>query len=125
MTSFSFSGKMSGFVRPNNEFGFSHKITDFAPLNLTASILKVEGYFISKTKLKECLLCVTINSKEKNVMFLSYDLSHLEINNNCKKQQVFFFLPKVKDTDFELTTFIWNTGKNKLFYDDFEVSIFQ
>ena len=125
MTSFSFSGKMSGFVRPNNEFGFSHKIKNFSPLNLTSSILKVDGYFIAKTKLKECLLCVTVTSKEKNILFLSYDLSHLDINSNCKKQQILFYLPKMKDTDIELTTFIWNTGKNKLFYDDFEVAIFQ
>lgn len=125
LSSFSFSGKMSGFVRPHNDFGFSHRIKKFAPLNLNPSILRVEGYFISKTKLKQCLMCVTVKSNNKDLLFLTYDLSQLKIDSHLNKQQVLFYLPKMKDADFELTTFIWNTGKNKLFYDDFEVAIFQ
>ena len=125
LSSFSFSGNMSGFVRPHNDFGFSHRIKKFAPLNLNSSILRVEGYFMSKSKLKQCLMCVTIKSEDKDILFLTYDLSQLEIDNHFNKQQILFYLPKIKNIDFELTTFIWNTGKNKLFYDDFEVAIFQ
>jgi hypothetical protein len=125
LSTFAFSGQKSGFMKPTNEYGICTKIFNFSRLNMQPSVLKVQAHFFSPRALKECLVCVSIKSKEKDVLFLSSDLSHFTIRNEWSKQELLFNIPKLEEKDYEMRIFIWNTGKNSLFYDNFESIIYQ
>ncbi|MES2516175.1 MAG: glycosyltransferase family 39 protein [Bacteroidota bacterium] len=125
LSSFAFSGQKSGFVNAKNEYGICTKIFSLSRLNMQSSVLKVQAQFACPDILKECLVCVSIKSAGKDVLFLSSDLSRFTINKDWSKHEVLFNIPKLDEKDYEMKIFIWNVGKNSLFYDDFETIIYQ
>jgi hypothetical protein len=125
LSSFSFSGKRAGFVFENTEWGFAHKIINSKNLEFNHSTLLVKTMFNLTTVPNECLLCVSIKNNGNDLLFLAEDFGK-KLKPNCWTQQEFVFLiPKLPAGNNEVTTFIWNTGKNKLFYDNFEIAVYQ
>lgn len=124
LSSFCFSGKKAGFVDPLNEYGFSHKINNLKILNQRQAFLKINSMFYSEKQLNEMLFCVSIKSNGKDILFLANDLSKTIVQGNWSKQNILFSIPKIEEKDFEIGIFIWNKGRNKVYYDDFEISIY-
>lgn len=119
-----FSGEKSGYSNQDNQYGFSENIPHLNQLNQTHSILKVNSYFFSQKPLKDLMLCVSIKSEGKDVIFLANEFSqHIPLNLWTKKDFI-FYLPQVKEKNYELSVFLWNRGKNEIFYDDFDLTIY-
>lgn len=54
-----------------------------------------------------------------------YELSRiLKSKNKWEEVNLLFQLPKVKNEDYELSIYIWNTGRNNLFIDDFGFELY-
>lgn len=124
ISTFCFSGKKAAYMDSLNENGISYQISDFKPLNQKSSILKIESMFYSEKILKELLLCVSINSNGKDILYLSNDLSNVIDEGYWHKQNLLFSLPKIDEKEFIISIFIWNKGRNKAYYDDFKISIY-
>ncbi|MES2761255.1 MAG: glycosyltransferase family 39 protein [Bacteroidota bacterium] len=125
LSSFAYSGKRSGYMDKKNEYGVCTKIINFSPLNKHTSILKVNTQFSSPDELKECFVCVSITSKDKEILFSANDISHFTITKEWSRHVLLFNIPKIEETEYLMKIFVWNKGKNKLFYDDFETLIYQ
>lgn len=125
LSNFSFSYKKSGFVDVDQEFGFTYKLQNTTLLNKKSTLLKIQSFFNSEKPLNECLICVSIKNNEKDLYFFSNNLKYFDISNKWQKKQFIFNIPVMNENVTEFTIFIWNTGKNKLFYDDFEIELFQ
>ena len=124
LSTFCFSGKKAGFVDALNEYGFTHRITNLKTLYQRKKILNVNAIFYSEKQLNELLLCVSIKSDEKDILFLSNDISKTIVQSQWNKQNILFSLPKIEEKEIEISIFIWNKGRNKVYYDDFDISIY-
>ena len=120
-----FSGKKAGFVSATMEYGFTHKIYDLKALTQQPSVLLVKSMLAYKDTLNELLLCVSITHNNKDIVFLANDLSKQLKTPLWTQQESIFEIPKIDDKDFELKVFIWNRGKNLVYYDDFDVIVYQ
>lgn len=125
LNNFCFSGKKSGFVDANQEFGFTFKFQNASLLNKSPSFLKFQSFFNSESPLNECLICVSIKNKEKDLYFFSNNLKYFDISNKWTKKQFIFSIPIINENITDFNIFIWNIGKNKLYYDDIEIELFQ
>jgi len=125
LSSFCFSGKKSGFINANCEYGFCTWIANHPALNRQSSVLKVQAQFASPESVRECLVCVSIKSKEEDILFLANDISHFDINEKWSKHAFLFDIPKIEEKEYEMKIFVWNIKKSRLFYDDFEIIIYQ
>jgi len=125
LTDVCYLGKKAGFVLPTAEWGFNYSIKNLKYLNIAPSLLKVKTFFRSNVELQECLLCVSIKSGDKDILFSANDLKYFNINENWNTREFVFNLPKIVETQYTLSVFIWNKGKNTLYYDDFEIKVFQ
>ena len=113
------------FERLNDE-----NITDLLLLYKDAfhedrSILKIKAFFTSKVNLEECLLCVSIKSGDKDILFSVNNLQYFNINENWNGKEFIFNLPKISEKESTLAVVIWNRGKNTLNFDDFEIKVIQ
>ncbi|MCD6018612.1 MAG: hypothetical protein K0S53_1733 [Bacteroidetes bacterium] len=120
-----FSDKKSGIVRADMDYGLSFKSNNVFCLNDGASVLKIKSHFGSDAPLNECLICVSIDCKGKNILFLANDLKNLIKTGTWDEQEVLFNLPRIEEKEFEFSVFIWNKGKNTLYYEDFGFFIYQ
>lgn len=120
-----FSGKKSGFVLPKQEYGFTHTINNLEQRSADGADLLVKSVFLTPAQpLNEALLCVSIDEGGKNVYFNVSKLDARIKDTLWHKEEFLFHLPKHSSTDSKISVFIWNKGKNTLFYDDFEISIY-
>lgn len=110
---------------PDTEWGFNYKIENLQCLNDAPSILKIKAFFTSKVNLEECLLCVSIKSGDKDILFSVNNLQYFNINENWNGKEFIFNLPKISEKESTLAVVIWNRGKNTLNFDDFEIKVFQ
>ncbi len=133
-THFSNTNSVSDFTNKKNtigkadsltEYAITHHIKNISILNTSEQILKISANYFFKENLKSCLLCVSIKTNGKDVVFLTKDLSkeNLKINEWITHETV-FSLPQVTEPNTEIGIFIWNTGKNNLYYDDIDYSIY-
>jgi len=52
-------------------------------------------------------------------------LQYFNIGNNWSSKELIFNIPKIDEQQSVLSVVIWNRGKNTLYYDDFEIEVFQ
>ena len=123
--SIAYSGKKSGFVPPEKKFGITYKTIDLPLLKKQKTLLYVKSHFLKIEDLSNCQLAVSITENGKSIYFKSHDLSNMiKTYNNWEEHSLIFNLPKVNSDDYEFAVFIWNQGKNQLFYDDFGYHIY-
>ena len=85
----------------------------------------MKSHFLKIEDLSNCQLAVSITENGKSIYFKSHDLSNMiKTYNNWEEHSLIFNLPKVNSDDYEFAVFIWNQGKNQLFYDDFGYHIY-
>ena len=121
---FSYSGLFSGHLLPEHEFGLTFKTKDLSLLTGGSSTLLMTSYFLSKN-VANCELVTSIQMNGQNVYYKSYNLKTLlKDQNNWEKVSLLFQLPALPEKDYELAVFLWNTGKNELFYDNFTITIY-
>jgi hypothetical protein len=119
-----YSGKKSGVVKPDNEYGFTYRANNITALNHKESILIVKSMFLADQKLNDLLLCITVRTHNKEILFSANNIDSRINSNKWNEREFMFSLPKIDEKDFELSIFIWNRGKNTVFYDNFELTIY-
>ena len=72
-----------------------------------SSILKIKAFFTSKVNLEECLLCVSIKSGDKDILFSVNNLQYFNINENWNGKEFIFNLPKISEKESTLAVVIW------------------
>ncbi|MES2566640.1 MAG: glycosyltransferase family 39 protein [Bacteroidota bacterium] len=120
-----FSGKKSGIVKQNAEYGLGFKSNDMNYMNEGSSILRIHSLFGSDLALNECAFCVNVESKGESILFMTCDLKNFIKAKTWRNQDILFKLPQIEEKEFVLSAFIWNRGKNTLYYDNFEITVYQ
>ena len=114
-----------GFVDSLNEYGLTHYIRHVTCLNSAKRLLKISANYFIKKPLTECLICVSIKSKGKELKFLAQNIGkHKMAVGHWQKVVALFSVPLLTEPDIELDVFIWNVSKNNLYYNTIEYTIY-
>lgn len=125
LTDEAYSGKKAGRIESAQEWASSWAIKNDPLLNQKSINVVVEGCFNAKApQLKELLICVSIDSNGKNLVFQAVDLASKVSVGSWSKQEAVFSVPKVTEQNCEMKVFVWNKGKNDFLYDDITISIY-
>jgi len=125
LSDLAFSGKKSCLIKSDIEWSFGYKINSLKSMNTNSATMVVKGEFYAEVSPKDLLVCVSIKSGSKDILFQASDVaSDLKLNSWNKKELV-FQLPKVNESNFEMIVFIWNRAKSTAYLDDFEINIYQ
>ena len=123
-TTISFSGNKSGMLTKNEEYGITYKTKELPSITNKSRILLFSSNFFYET-LNDCKIVVSISENGQNTYYKTYNLNDIiQHQKKWEKVDLLFQLPQVKSNDYEFSLFIWNTGKNDLFIDDFGFKIF-
>ena len=121
---FHHSGNKSGYLSNDMTYGLAYKTKDLKAITEKNRILFCSAYF-QKDTLNDCEIVVSINSKEQNLFYKSFNLKEiLKERNIWEKADFLFQIPRIDCDDYEFGIFIWNTGKNNLYVDDFTFNIY-
>jgi len=120
---YAFTGALSGHLTPDIVYGLTYKTKHLPELKNNSRTLFFSSYFLKDTVIN-CEIVVSINANGQNIYYKSYNLKNLiKQFGEWKQVSLLFQLPKIQSDDYEFAIFIWNTGKSKLYYDDFGFSI--
>lgn len=119
------NGKNSGLLTAKNEYGITLRIKDPRILTGAGRLLFFRGYFLRQQPVNECLVVVAFTSAGKTLYYNSYDLKDfIRFYKTWHQVDLFFQLPEIENQQGELSVYLWNTGRNEVFYDDVSVSIY-
>ncbi len=120
-----FSGVKSGILTTEKEYGLTYKSSHLPVITSKSCILVFSAYFWFEKQMNDCDIVVSINDNSKNIYYKRNNIKNLLIEtNNWNKVELLFQLPQLKSKDYEFSIFIWNTGKNNLFTDDFSLKFY-
>ncbi len=121
----SYNGRAPGFVNNNQEFGLTYKLTNADTFRDSSRLVLFKGYFLRKKDLTGCSIIASVTSGDKSLFYNGYELQDLiPKTNQWQEVNLFFQIPKIEKKDYKLELYIWNKGRNTLYYDDTEVSIY-
>lgn len=121
----SYNGRASGFVNNTQEFGLTYKLINPDMFRDSSRLVLFKGYFLRKKDLTECSIVASVTSGDKSLFYNAYVLQDLITKSNqWQEVNLFFQIPKVEKKDYKLELYIWNKGRNTLYYDDTEVRIY-
>lgn len=115
-------GNFKAVMDSATEYGYTLQLNDLKALNTKASLLHVSTCFKSADPPKDLLLCVSLKSGGKDLLFSARPMR--ADAGDWKTCVYLLSLPKVPEGPSELKIFIWNRGKNNVLYDDFQVTIY-
>jgi hypothetical protein len=114
----------SGLLTEGMEYGPTFKANSPLPLDKKNYLLFLSCSFLH-SEMNDCEMIVAINSGKENLYYKSNNLkSLLKVKNQWEKIELIYQLPKVETNNYELGIYFYNTGKNKIFIDDFNFNIF-
>lgn len=118
------SGGSSGYLNKDMTYGLSFKTKDLKVITEKSRVLLFSAYFLKDT-LNDCEIVVAINSNGQGLYYKSFNLKEIIKNRNTwEKADLFFQLPHIASDDYEFGIYVWNTGKNNLYIDDFTFKIY-
>lgn len=115
-------GNFKAVMDSATEYGYTLQLNDLKALKTKASLLHVSTCFKSADPPKDLLLCVSLKSGGKDLLFSARPMR--ADAGDWKTWVYLLSLPKVSEGPSELKIFIWNRGKNNVLYDDFQVTIY-
>lgn len=120
-----YNGRASGFVNEKQEFGLTYILTNPGMFRDSARLVFFKGQFFRNKDLKGCSIIASVAAGDKSLFYNAYELQDLITKSNqWQEVNLFFRIPKIEEKDFKLKIYIWNQGRNTLYYDDTEVSIY-
>jgi hypothetical protein len=123
-TTYAYSGKNSGHLEPDKEYGLTYNATNIKALSVKSSTLLISAHFYREVDVN-CEVVVTVSVNGQNVRYMSYNLKDLISKvNTWEKVDILAHLPKLEGESNELGVFLWNTGKSNLYMDDFSLKIY-
>ena len=120
-----YEGKPSGFVNKKQEYGLTFTLSKLNIFRDSARLVFFKGSFLRKNDLSGCSIIVSVASRDSSLYYNSYDLQDLITKTNqWQDVSLFFQLPKIRQKDYRLELYIWNQGRNTVYFDDTEVAIY-
>ncbi|MBI9037887.1 MAG: hypothetical protein JEY97_07125 [Bacteroidales bacterium] len=122
----SHSGKNSSYLSGNEKFGIGFTIKQFTELNQSNNILFFNAFILKELNIiNNCIITVTLKSKDETIYYKSFDISKdIKIINKWEEINLFFHLPNPENKNVELKLYVWNKGKNSLFFDDVKIELY-
>jgi len=121
---YSFSGSYSGHLTPDLKHGLAFKTKNLPELSMRSRTLLFHAWFLHDTTVN-CQIVAAISTGGKNIYFEAYNLKNLVKQKGVWEEVYLIYqLPKVKNSEYKFSLFIWNTGKSECYYDDFGFSIY-
>jgi hypothetical protein len=118
------SGTCSGCLTPDDEFGLTYKTGDLNELRDKARLLVCSAWFLHDT-IRDCGIVASLNVNGTNIYYKSYNLKDLlNKKNQWEEINLYYQLPRVESGFYEFALYIWNNGRNRLYYDDFGFSVY-
>jgi len=122
----SLSGKCSAYLSDDEKFGMGFKIKNLNEINENTKILFYNAFILKKSNIiSGCIITVTLKSKDETLYYKSFDVSeNINTINKWEEINLFFQLPKLENKDIELKLYVWNKGKNSLFFDNVKIELY-
>jgi len=121
-----FSGSLSGFLDSTLTYGITFSLVNNPELLSQTRMILFKGMFYAPLSLQKCSIIVQIDINGSKEYYISKNLKSI-INEQKKWVSVnlLFPIPKFDNAgDSELKIYLWNPGKEKLYYDNFEILIY-
>lgn len=115
-------GNYAAVLDSVTEYGFTYSLRDLSVLKQKPSLLKIACRFRSAAPSKDLLLCVSLKSEGRELLFKAFPVK--SIPAEWHDGSFLMPLPEVPEKQSELKIFVWNRGKNNVLYDDFQVTIY-
>ena len=119
-----FSAPNSGLVGRTQKYGLDLKYT-----NLDNSVNDPRYVFITaKVHAKEnneSKIVISITRNGKSLIFKPYKVKlFLRKPDQWNDVTIFYYLPSMAYKNTQISIFIWNPGRDKMFYDDFKATVY-
>ncbi len=120
----SYSGRKSGLLKAEQEFGLTYKTKDLPVLTTKPRVLLFSSQFLQQDS-KNCELVVSVNQEGENIYYKAYDISKLiPIDSTWNEVKLIYQLPQVNSDNYEFAFYLWNTGKKNLICDDVSLNFY-
>ncbi len=119
-------GEHSGYIRQSDDFGISYKVSNPTYLKSKNRYLFIRGQILSEIKeFKETYFVVSIKGNESDLYYNLFDLGAYNTSNkDWNNINLSYHLPQIDEEDYKLSIYIWNKGRNELYYDDIEIIVY-
>jgi len=89
------------------------------------TILRNTQLYTNLDDLRETYIVVSIRAIDNTIYYNLFDMNSFNKKpGEWNRFNLSFQLPQVQSDEFELAIYVWNKGRNELFYDDIEVAIY-
>jgi len=118
------SGIRAHLLDAETEYGITFATTQLPVLQQKSTTLRIAGYFLP-VQLMDVELVIAIREQDKSTYYNSINLKPmLQPTPNWQEINLMYQLPLVQEEEYELTIFLWNTGKGELFVDDLSLRFY-
>lgn len=120
----SYSGKNSGLVDKDSRSSITFESHNLPQLLDSKRKLYFSGYFLHH-KLKNCLLVINLEDNGQRLYYKAFDISDsLKFENKWERIDLQLDLPQIKSKDYQLSVYLYNTGKNEFLVDNFGFQLY-
>lgn len=120
----SYSGRNSGEVSPENEYGLTYTTKDQPLLKTQSRTIRVSSKVLT-SNIKNSEIIVYIKENGKKTYYKANGIQNvIQQNNTWESVEFEYQLPQVYADDYEFVVYVWNKAKDKFYIDDFEVKIY-
>lgn len=122
----SFSGTQSGIFNEDVAFGLTFETKSLKEITTKNRTLVFSSMFFHQLeKVNDLFVVISLKENNNSVYYRVANLSEFfKSKDQWNKVEMRFELPKVNSEKYQLSVYLWNTGKNKIYYDDFAISLF-
>jgi hypothetical protein len=114
----------AGYLQADTEFGLTYKYNDMKALKEKGRILSISAGFLKDT-IQDCKMIISVKDNGQRLYYKSCNLKEfLKKKGTWEKMNLLFQLPRIENDHNELAVYLWNYGKDNLYYDDFTVRIY-
>ncbi|MDX2443306.1 MAG: hypothetical protein QNK30_05855 [Bacteroidales bacterium] len=115
-----------GMLTENDEFGITFSHQNLKILTTKQNTLLLKGQFQAEDDIDRVWAVVSVESGNELKFYRRIDLG-TQIDNTHSWERLYFIftpIPKIENDKNELKVYIWNEGRNNLFYDDITIELY-
>lgn len=115
-----------GLITAEDPFGITFKMVNPHFINSKVVSIFIEGKLFSyNSDIHETLLVAQIKEDGETLYYNAFDLdSFLKDPGKWQNFNLSFSTPQIQSENLELSIYVWNKGKNELYYDDIDIKIY-
>lgn len=115
-----------GILTEKDEFGITFSHQNLKILTTKQNTLLLKGQFQAENDIANVWVVVSVESNNELKFYRRIDLGS-QIDNTQSWERLYFIftpIPKIENDKNELKVYIWNEGRNNLFYDDITIELY-